>query len=201
MEVNINIHGFDKPKLIEWRHGLDFTQKLVLSSIFACLIGLAAQIRFYIPWSPVPITGQTFAVLLGAVVLGKNWGGLSTSIYVGLGAAGVPWFTGWTGGMGTMTGATGGYLLGFVAASFFIGYMTDNHSRSKNFSHMLSLMSVATFVVIYGFGLAHLYLWSHFVVGSTLSMWGLLMMGAVPFLLGDVLKVFASAAVANRIGS
>ena len=72
----------------QWRRELGWVKKLSLSLGMACLVGLLAQARIPLPWTPIPITGQTFGVLLAAVLLGQWWSGISMAIYVGLGVAG-----------------------------------------------------------------------------------------------------------------
>ena len=67
----------------QWRVELSWVKKLSMAVGMACLIGLLAQVRMPLPWTPVPITGQTFAVLLAAVLLGRWWGGASLAIYTG----------------------------------------------------------------------------------------------------------------------
>ncbi len=197
MNINIHMNRLSRPKIFEWGHDLNTLEKVIVSFTFACLIGLLAQLRFYLPWTPIPITGQTFAVLLGAVILGKTWGGASSAIYVGMGAAGVPWFSGWSGGLHAITGATGGYLLGFVISAFFVGYVVDTYSGSRGFVGMLALMLFTNFVLIYGFGMIHLYFWLSVVGGTSVGLLELLMMGAIPFVLGDIVKVFISSSTAN----
>lgn len=197
MEVNLDGYALPRPKIFEWAHELNTLHKLALSFVCACFVGLLAQLRFYLPFTPVPITGQTFGILLGAVLLGKTWGGVSAGMYVGAGVAGVPWFSGWTGGIGTLTGATGGYLIGFIIASFAVGYTVDKYSLSRNFSGMITLLFFATFGLIYGAGLLHLYLWVSLDGGSTIGMWELFMMGAAPFIVGDIVKLMISAGIAN----
>ena len=117
-----------KYDVFRWRFELSIPKKLALALGIAGLTGLVAQFRFYIPWSPVPITGQTFAVLLAGVLLGKWWGGASLAIYAGIGAAGVPWFAPQTGmpifsngGIDVLRGASGGYIIGFIFAALFLG--------------------------------------------------------------------------------
>jgi len=105
-----------KYNVFQWRYELSVSKKLALALGVACLIGLAAQVRILLPWSPVPITGQTFAVLVAGVILGRWWGGISLALYAGLGAAGLPWFTGWSGGLGYLAGPTGGYIIGLVCS-------------------------------------------------------------------------------------
>jgi len=94
-----------------WRYELSLLQKVALALGMAGLTGLLAQARAYLPGTPVPITGQTLAVLLAGVMLGKWWGGLSQAIYAGLGVAGLPWFAGWSGGISHLAGPTGGYII------------------------------------------------------------------------------------------
>ncbi len=64
----------------------------------ACITGVLAQIVIPLPWTPVPVTGQTLAVLFAGIVLGRYWGGISMALYLAIGLLGVPWFTGMTGG-------------------------------------------------------------------------------------------------------
>jgi len=199
MEINLDGHALPRPKIFEWSHELNTVQKLAFSILFAGFIGLLAQARFYLPFTPVPITGQTFGILLGAVLLGKTWGGISAGMYVGAGAAGVPWFTGWAGGLGHLTGATGGYLLGFIVASLFVGYIVDEYKLSRNFTGMLALLSLANFGIIYGTGLTHLYIWTSALGGSSIGFMELLMIGVIPFIAGDLVKILVSTSVANLL--
>jgi len=178
-------------RAFSWRNSLNLAGKIILALMGACIIGLAAQLRFYLPFTPVPITGQTMAVLLMAVLLGKNWGGISTAIYAALGAAGLPWFAGMQSGLGYLSGATGGYIFGFILAAFVIGYLSDNFVIFRSWYGMLSLMLLANFVLIYGVGLFHLGL-----VTGIRDISQLLLLGAVPFLVGDLIKAFAAAALA-----
>jgi biotin transport system substrate-specific component len=174
-------------------------RKLALALGIALLTGLAAQLRVQLPWSPVPITGQTFAVLLAGVLLGKWWGGVSLALYAGLGIAGVPWFTGFGSGLGYLAGPTGGYVIGFVFAALFLGYFTDKYVRARSFVSMLALMLFANFVLIYVPGLLQLGLWLNIVKGQPVTFSSLLMMGAIPFIVGDTTKAVLAAAIARGI--
>jgi len=147
----------------------------------------------------VPITGQTFAVLLAGVLLGRRWGGISLAAYVGIGAAGVPWFSGWSGGLGYIAGPTGGYIVGFILAALFLGYFTDKYVRSRSFFSMLGLMLFANFILIYVPGLLQLGLWVNLVKGEPTTFITLLGMGAVPFIPGDITKAIMAAAIARGI--
>lgn len=180
----------------QWRRELGWVKKLSMALGMACLIGLLAQARIPLPWTPVPITGQTFAVLLAAVLLGRWWGGVSLAIYIGLGIAGVPWFNGWTGGIARIAGPTGGYLIGFILAALFLGYFVDKYVKARSFRSLLGLMLFADFVLVFGPGLIQLHLWSNLAGQGTIGFYQLLTMGLLPFIAGDVVKVVAAAGAA-----
>jgi biotin transport system substrate-specific component len=202
MEVNMAVAARinrTKYDIYRWRYELSIPKKLALALGIACLAGLAAQVRVVLPWSPVPVTGQTFAVLLAGVLLGRWWGGASMGMYAGLGVAGVPWFAGWGAGLGYLAGPTGGYIIGFIFAGLFLGYFTDKYIRSRSFLSMLGLMLFANFVLIYVPGLLQLGLWANLVKGEPIAFTGLLMIGAIPFIAGDVTKAVLAAAIARGI--
>lgn len=188
-----------KYDVFRWRYELSLPRKLVLAVVMAAVTGLLAQVRLQLPWSPVPITGQTLAVLLAGVMLGKWWGGISLTIYAGLGIAGVPWFAGWNSGLAYLAGPTGGYVIGFILAALFLGYFTDKYVRSRSFLSMLGLMLFANFVLVYGPGLLQLGLWLNFINGEPVAFGGLLVMGAVPFIAGDITKAVVAALIARGI--
>jgi biotin transport system substrate-specific component len=202
MEVNMAIAArINRAKydVFRWRYELSIPKKLALALGTASLIGLLAQTRILLPWSPVPVTGQTFAVLLAGVIMGRWWGGISLAIYAGLGIAGVPWFTGWGSGLGHLAGPTGGYIIGFILAALFLGHFTDKYVRARSFLSMLGLMLFANFVLVYIPGLFQLGLWLNLVKGEPVAFTALLMMGAIPFIAGDITKAVAAAAIARGI--
>ncbi|NPV28959.1 MAG: biotin transporter BioY [Firmicutes bacterium] len=168
--------------------------KLALSLLGAAVIGLAAQIKIPLPWTPVPITGQTFAVLLTGVLLGADGGFLSSALYLLLGGAGVPWFAGASGGLAALAGPTGGYLAGFIVAACFTGFMCDRYSFARRLPGLILVMLAANFILIHGPGL----LWLGHATG-THSFRELLMLGTLPFISGDLVKIAAAAALARSI--
>jgi biotin transport system substrate-specific component len=207
MEITIDIGKYKdiRYNFFKWRYELDVVYKISLAFCFACLTGLLAQFYFYIPGIPVPITGQTFPVLLAGVLLGRRWGGISLGMYAGIGAMGVPWFVPKlgmsifsSGGIGVLTGATGGYIIGFIFAALFLGYFTDKYIRSRNFLSMLSLMLFANFVLIYVPGLMVLNLYYTSISGP-IGIVALLSYGLIPFVVGDIIKVVAAAGIAKGI--
>ncbi|OGO07967.1 MAG: BioY protein [Chloroflexi bacterium RBG_13_57_8] len=185
--------------VFRWRYELSLPKKLALALGVAALTGLLAQVRFPLPWSPVPLTGQTFGVLLAGVLLGTWWGGVSMAFYAGLGAAGLPWFQGGNGGLAYLAGPTGGYIVGFILAALFVGYFTDRYIRARSFTVMLGLMLFASFVLVYVPGLLQLGMWLDLVKGEPATFRQLLMMGAVPFIAGDATKAVIAALIARGI--
>jgi len=194
----IHKYKYARYAFFKWRYQLEAYNKVILAVSFACITALMAQVRFYLPGSPVPLTGQTFAVLLSAVVLGKWWGGISQSMYLGIGLAGVPWFAGMNGGFTYLAGPTGGYLIGFVLAAFFLGYCVDNYVRSRRYWAMFALMLCANFGIVFGLGLLQLYGWLS-LSKMPVDFWGLLLMGFIPFIIGDIVKIAVAAGIASSI--
>lgn len=169
-----------------------------MSLAVAAMTGIMAQIVIPLPWTPVPITGQTFAVLLSGVILGRYWGGISQLFYVILGAAGISWFAGAKGGITVLLGATGGYLIGFILASLFIGHFIDRYISARKFKHILILMLIANFVLIYVPGAIGLAFWQ-MSKGIQPTIWNILAMGILPFIPGDLIKIFGVSIVTKAI--
>ncbi|CAG0987368.1 MAG: biotin transporter BioY [Candidatus Methanoperedens sp.] len=181
-----------KYDFFKWRFESKFANKLVLAFVFACLTGIFAQIRFYLPYTPVPITGQVFAVLLSGIILGKLYGGISQGLYAALGVAGVPWFSGGKAGLEILTGVTGGYIIGFIFASLIIGWFTDSYIKSRSFAGLISLMALGI-AIIYIFGVVQLYL----VLGVNAQK--AIELGALPFIGVDIYKALIASAIAAAI--
>jgi biotin transport system substrate-specific component len=200
MEISTTIDKFSTARLhfFQWRFELGFAQKVLLALVLAGMTGLFAQLRFYIPGSPVPVTAQTCAVLLSAVVLGKWWGGISQSLYLAIGIIGLPWFADQSSGLGYVMGATGGYLVGFVIAAFVLGYLVDSRVKNRTFGALFGWMMLANFAIIYGCGLTYLYFWG-LANGHAMDLIGLFIAGAMPFILGDLLKIGLASGVSAGI--
>ena len=199
MEITIDNYFEKRYSLFKWRSETSYANKLVMAFFMACITGIMAQIIIPLPWTPVPITAQTFAVLLAGILLGRYWGGFSMVVYLAIGLAGVPWFAGATGGFGIITGANGGFLIGFVLAALFIGHFSDKYINARNFMPMLGLLIFASLFLIYIPGLIQLSVWLYLVNGSVPGIWSLLTMGLLPFIFGDVLKIGGAAALSKAL--
>ncbi|WP_461462614.1 biotin transporter BioY [Methanobrevibacter sp.] len=172
-------------------------EKIAYSFLMACFTGIAAQIVIPLSWTPVPITLQSFAVMTAGIVLGRKYGVLSMILYCLLGLV-IPWYSGMTGGLSVLMGATGGYFLGFIICAYFVGSISDKFPKSRKFIGMTGTLLIANFAAIYIPGLATLYL-TMSSQGVSLSLSQLLMMGLVPFIFGDILKVLASSTFSKLV--
>ena len=148
---------------------------------FALLTALAAQVVVLLPFTPVPITGQTFAVLLAGAALGANLGALSMALYVALGALGLPFYAEGTSGWEVVRGATGGYLVGFIVAAWLVGRLAERR-QDRTVATAIPLFLLGS-VIIYLFGVP--WLAASLGVSSTEAM----ELGLVPFIVGDLVKV------------
>lgn len=155
-------------------------------TVFIILTALGAFVRIPLPFTPVPITLQTLFVLLSAVALGSNLGGLTQVIYIILGVSGLPIFAGAGNGIYYLFGPTGGYLFGFVAAVFFAGNAVK--SVRPGFFPVFLILFVTSLIIL-GFGS----LWLKLFFGYTFTK--SLFLGLVPFLPGDLLKSLIAAAL------
>lgn len=150
---------------------------------FALLTALAAQIRIPIPGTPVPITGQTFAVLLAGATLGSRLGAGSQAIYWLLGAVGLPFYANASGGWEAATGATAGYLVGFVAAAWVVGALAERGQDRTVPSAIPAFL--AGNAIIYLFGVP----WLMYSVDAFDTITAALVAGFTPFVVGDLVKV------------
>jgi biotin transport system substrate-specific component len=115
----------------------------------AALTAGAAQVSFNVPWTPVPYTLQTGAVLLSGTALGARRGLLAMLLYVAAGAVGVPVFQGAASGIGQLLGFTGGYLVGFVVAAWLVGGLAERRwDRSVPYSAALMILGTAVIYLI-----------------------------------------------------
>ena len=144
------------------------------------LAGLA-QIAIPVPGSPVPVTGQTLGVLLIGTSYGTRLGLTTFALYLLAGIAGAPVFAGASFGIEKITGATGGYLVGMLCATYILGLLANRRLDQKFLTSLPSMLFGS--VVIFSSGL----LWLHHFTGKSWS-WTI-NAGFTPFIVGEVLKI------------
>jgi biotin transport system substrate-specific component len=159
--------------------------RIAIVALGTALLALAARIEIPLPFSPVPVTGQTFAVLVIGASLGARLGALTVAAYVLEGLIGLPVLAGGASGVARVTGATGGYLAGFIVAAALVGWLAER-GWTRAVPTTIAAMLIGE-IAIYALGLAWL---SRFPLPV-----GLLDAGLVPFLAGDVYKIALATAV------
>ncbi len=154
---------------------------IIIGSLFVAAL---AQVEIPLPFTPVPITGQTFGVLLVGAALGSKRGAASLGLYLAEGMIGLPFFAGGAHGIGVVIGATGGYLLGFILAAYLIGLLAERGlERTARTSFIPFLVGT---VIIYACGVT----WLAYMLGSFSQA---LEYGLLPFLIGDAIKLIAAS--------
>lgn len=158
---------------------------VVLVLAGAALTALLAQVS--VPLVPVPVTGQTLAVLLVGATLGAARGAISLGVYAFLGIVGLPVFSDYGAGLGVVLGPTGGYILGFVFAAALVGWLSER-AWERQVLKALATFAAGT-VVVFAVGLPWLAVALHYDLAQTLNA------GLWPFLLGGAIKSAIAAAV------
>lgn len=168
------------------------TLDMLLISLGAALMAICAWIA--IPMT-VPITLQTFGVFAVTGLLGLKRGTLSVLVYILLGAAGVPVFSGFKGGIGALLGSTGGYIVGFLLTALMVGWIVKRFGRS---AVILSAAMVAGLLACYAFGTA----WFMVVYANQTGPIGLatvLSWCVLPFLIPDAIKIALAVLLVKRL--
>ena len=157
--------------------------KLVLAFIGSIILALLAQLRIPVPFSPVPITGQTFGVLLIGGILGSQIGTISIIMYLFEGISGLPVFAGIGAGPAYLLGSTGGYLLGFVPGAFLTGFIIENLNEVKFYKTIAA--TLAGTILIFACGLSWL--------GAQIGWTNALSIGLIPYISGAVIKIVVAS--------
>lgn len=156
------------------------------AALFVIATMLGAFVRIPLPFTPVPLTLQTFFVLLSGALLGRKYGALSQAAYLGLGTAGIGVFTGGA-GLAYLLGPTGGYIAGFVLASFLTGWMIRSKETAGSARIFASMLSGAAVILVSG--AAWLVALLHISPARAFAV------GILPFLPGDLIKLSLAALV------
>jgi biotin transport system substrate-specific component len=157
--------------------------EIPLLAAFNLILVASAYLAIPLPFSPVPITGQTFAVMLIGMVLGRRRGAAVVLAYLVEGACGLPVFASGAMGIPALLGPTGGYLGGFVVAAWVTGFLSE-HGWDRSYV-LSSLAMLIGHAVVFAAGLAWLY--RYVPAGQVIAL------GLTPFVVGTIIKVVAAA--------
>lgn len=168
-----------------WVPNRTLVTNLLLVIGCSLMTAMSAQIAIFLPFTPVPITGQTFAVLLSGGLLGSRLGMTSQLLYLLEGGIGLPFFANASGGFAIFMGPTAGYLIGFPIAAYIVGYLIEKGwNRSILKTWMAMILAEAA---IFGLGLM--------VLGFFVPKEILLTAGLWPFLPGAIIKDFVASVI------
>ncbi len=169
------------------------SRKSLRGMIYAAMFGAITAVGAFviIPLPPVPITLQTLFTALSGALLGGTLGALSQVVYILLGIIGLPVFAGGKAGLGVLFGPTGGYLIGFIVASFVIGKIIEGGKKAGLLR--IAIAMVLGFVVLYALGILQL------SVVAKLSFAKALSAGMIPFLIGDAVKIVVAIVVTLKL--
>ena len=186
MSTNVRIDALKEDTLMGAALApLDSTRSIGLVIVFSLFIAAAAQFAIHI--GPIPITGQTFAVLLTGALLGSRLGAAAVIAYLIEGAIGLPFFAGGGAGLVRFLGPTAGYLVAFPAAAFIAGAFAE-HGWDKRYPTAVAAMAIGSLVIFLGG-------WAWFAVLTNTPPIAAFKLAVAPFLLGDVIKIVLGAAV------
>ncbi len=162
----------------------------ILTALFAAMIAILAQVTIPLPFSPVPITGQTFAVGLAATILGSRKSVIAVLLYLFMGAVGLPVFSGFSGGLGVLIGPEGGYLFSFIPAAYLIGLYLEKTTftlkQAMIANHLAMLLTL-------GIGSTWL------KIATSLSWQTAFVVGSLPFLFVGIIKAMLAASIGLKI--
>ena len=163
---------------------------MVYSALFATLTAVLSFVTIPLPFSPIPITGQSLAVMLAGCVLTPIQAGFSMLTFLFMGAIGLPVFSGGRSGIGVIVGKSGGYLIGYLIGAIIISIIV---SKSKSKISMFLACLFGGIIVVHALGAA----WLGYVTGMGIGK--AIMVGSVPFLPGDMLKSVVAVIIAARL--
>jgi len=159
-------------------------------SLFATLIAVSGYITIPLPFSTVPVTAQTLAVMLAGGLLPPSHAAVSVLVFLMMGAVGIPVFSGGAAGLGIILGKTGGYLVGFIAGAVFISF---TKGKNPGFLRLLAVYTAGGILLVYVFGV----LWLAQVTGMDIGK--AVIFGALPFIPGDIVKIVVAALITLKL--
>ncbi len=161
----------------------ELLKDIVMAAIGITFIGIFAQIHIVLPHTPVPITGQTFAVLLMGSAYGARRSFLTTALYLLVGVIGLPVFAAGASGATILFGASAGYLFGFIPAASLVGFLNEKFGSQSVAKNVVFIALGSVVVFIFGAGF----------LSFTLGIKKAFMLGVLPFLPGDAIKILLAA--------
>jgi len=164
------------------------TRELTLVGLCTALMAAFSQITIPLPFTPVPMTLQTFGIVLISVLLEYKLSSITLIIYILLGAIGLPVFSGFHGGFSVITGPSGGYLLGFILLAFFVGY--GSYKKNKFLLYTLSLLGLIIDLVLGAIQLKYV---------TSISTNAAIVSGILPFIIKDTITVCIAIIIAYEI--
>ncbi|MDR1685232.1 MAG: biotin transporter BioY [Desulfovibrio sp.] len=198
LQKKLGAAGRGRRSFYEVRDGLTPLGRLCLMFAAAAGIGLCSRITVPLPFTPVPLSLQTFGVAVAAVSMGRGWGAASAAVYVACVALGVPWTVSGAAGPAVFAGPTGGYLLGFVLAGAALNFFTADPARRGLFSLWAAvLVCDVVFVLTPGT------LWMRYLLesaGQPLSLMEAAGKGFFPFIAADIVKAGLAAGFISLLG-
>lgn len=165
---------------------------MLYAAIFAALISVLGYLIIPLPFSPVPITGQTLAVMLAGCLLTPLQAALSVITFIFIGAIGIPVFSGGTAGLGVIFGSKGGYLLGFLIGAMVISLI---RGKSNSIVRIISACIIGGIVIVYILGIP----WLSYITGMEITK--AITVGALPFIPGDLIKAIVAGFIAKKINA
>ncbi|HHV78874.1 MAG TPA: biotin transporter BioY [Firmicutes bacterium] len=163
----------------------------VLCALFGAVTAVLSLIKIPLPFTPIPVTGQSLGPMLAGLVLGPKYGAISQIVYVLLGVLGLPVFANKAAGPGVVIGPSGGYIWGFVVGAWVTG--TFFRWSHKGFAGAIGATIAGGILSVYVLGVAQLCVVARIPIAKAI------LLGALPFIPGDLLKVVIAATSGPRI--
>lgn len=161
------------------------TANIVIAISGSILLALLARLSIPVPFSPIPITGQTFGILFLGAMLGSRLGTLSVIAYISEGIIGLPVFAGGSAGFLSLLGPTGGYLIGFIPAGYLVGFLSEKGWTNKLTTTFITMIIGTSVIFIFGIS------WLSVTAGFGTA----LKIGLYPYLPGAVVKIILATTI------